>query len=69
MLNREYQIRATRQAMRSRGAHDLYRPAPLLESRPMLERAGTLRPLEDVFPMAYEEPEQLGLFGFDGTEF
>ena len=75
MFNRQYQIRATRQAMRSRAARELYRPATKLKA------SGT-RPLEDIFPSAYEEPEQFkldfegkrerddkGLFCVDGAGF
>ena len=63
MLNREYQKRATRQALRSAGARALYRP--LNETRCNTVKQGAtrdrLRPLADLFPMAYEPPEQFTL--------
>ena len=65
MLNRQYQIRATRQAMRNRAAEQLYPPTTRDQSptkdpeqlalfEPPRISPDATRPLEDVFPEAYE---------------
>ena len=61
MLNREYQIRATRQGMRNRAARQLYRPPPnakdpeqLALFEPPRVSPDATHPLKDIFPEAYE---------------
>ena len=64
MLNRQYQIRATRQAMRNRAAEQLY-PPPQDQSptkdpeqlalfNPPRVSPDAAHPLKDIFPEAYE---------------
>ena len=64
MLNRQYQIRATRQAMRDHAAEQLSRPPQNQSPTTDMEQLALFepprispdatRPLEDVFPEAYE---------------
>ena len=67
MFNREYQKRATRQAMRVSGAWHLYRPMMPTRTQPSIQPPAQLdlfspqppqhsadEPLKDIFPEAYE---------------